>query len=487
MEDHLYGSLIEPEGASEQALLPVQLHPLYTVTSEVSTDPAGVLYRAVYEGEGRKVLVKALSPGLSADASYLKEAPAGTLKLIDTVTGVNKNTLLVLQHPDTSSLKRVLAHRGVMPAWPSAAVTVEVLRVLRRLHEQGRVFGNLNPGGLFPDRSPFGDLTIHMAYLGLPETAVPLNSAGYRPPEADEPGHRPSVDDDLWAAAAILYEMLFGLLPIASETSEVSRDQSLFIPSDFAEAYISIAEVLQRALHPKPSERFSSAEALSDALTEEMNLGAPRSSDSPRDRNSNEGASPSRTTLRGRASVSTIPSPPTAALVRRSLMPAPNSDAPPVHAVYSIDPSVRPEAITAPPKRKRRGSMPRIVAVAWVVAASALSVAAISVWALLRERAAIRQQADSVEWSGDAESPIASPSPSSASAAMGITVEMTPGQLLGGEENKDGRDSEGVKSSSEENDVGAAQQDGVDSQALKKRKHNKAKRRKTNDLSPNPF
>ena len=316
MEKNTNGSSIEPEELSGRSVLSASLHPLYTATAELSSDPAGILYSAKYEAEGRKVLVKALSSGLSVDRSLWNDLPDEVLKLLDTVTGIHKNQLLVLEYPKASSLRRVLARQGNMQVRPAVAVTVQVLNVLRHLHERGYVFGTLNPGALFLVRTASGKLKIRIAFLGLEESALPVNLDGYRPPETEDTGCPRSGAEDLWAAAALLYEMLFGLMPFSSGVKEMGRGGAPFIPSVFSSENTWITKFLERSLHADPAVRFASADAMAAALLGENSVEVSTSEPVPSAMsNASEGSA-----IHDRSSIPTVPSPPSDALVQESLI-----------------------------------------------------------------------------------------------------------------------------------------------------------------------
>ena len=502
MEKQINGSPIEPAGPSESTVLSAPLHPLYTATGEISSDPAGVLYRARYEAEARKVLVKELTSGLMADPALLRDAPPGTLKLLDMVTGVHKSTLLVLEYPKASALKRVLARQGNMTVRPSLAVAAQVLKVLRRLHDQDRIFGNLNPGGLFLVRSSSGNLNVRIAYLGLLDTAQPLNAEGYLPPKATVPGYRPSSKDDLWAAAALLYEMLFGLVPFASGTNEASGKPSLFIPPAFLEANADLSKALRRALHPEPSERYSSAEALSAALTGKPMSAVPKPPPVPVSGTGAVGGEPAdHEMFGGRTSVPTVPSPPRDSLVHETL-PADKKDSPVVvsrggEPLFSDDEEVtRPYPITElepampaaqrrePSERKRRSVLP------WIAAAAIILIGTVSVWAWMRGMGADEQSSGAGESIGDANRATVSPALPSASVETSNTqkssfsesaVELQSGENVGEQDSERGevnRDKNGAD----------RRQAGARSRAHKKKKTEKTgPGGPTDDLSSNPF
>ena len=298
MEKNTNGSMIEPDGILGSTMLSASLHPLYTATAEISSDPAGALYSAKYEAEGRKVLVKALAPGLYVDRDLWSDVPNEVLKLLDTVTGVHKNTLLVLEFPKASSLRRILARQGNMTVGPAVAVTVQVLNVLRYLHERGHVFGTLNSGALFLMRTASGKLKIRIAFLGLSKSELPVNLDRYLPPEAESPRHRRSRADDLWAAATLLYEMLFGLMPFSSGTKDVEGNKVPFVPPAFSSENAALAGFVRRALHADPAERFASAEVMTAAL-----LGKKRN------------VVIKRAETHDRSSIPTVPAPPSDLLV----------------------------------------------------------------------------------------------------------------------------------------------------------------------------
>lgn len=348
----------------------LKLHPLYTATAELDRDPSGVLYSAKYEAEVQKVLVKSMNLGTVVDREAQADSPPECLRLLDLVTGISGRELVVLEFPKASSLKRVLDRQGNMTVRPAVSVIVKILSALSYLHERQRLFRTLSSGAVFLSRVSGGRLKIQLAYFGLKSDDRPLNHIAYRPPEWMEPGHTPEVADDLFAAGVLLYEMLFGLMPFQAvkkgPASPTAASEALYLPAAFATRHPLEAAVLRRTLHENPARRFTSADAIMDALQSD---GVPLTAGM-------KSFSLTARRLSPRSSIPTVPSPPRDSLLTETL--AVDDDITKPYSIPAIEAyrSFRSDA-PAPP----RNNVLRLIA-----AGTAAMLVPIVLWLLFGER-----------------------------------------------------------------------------------------------------
>jgi hypothetical protein len=146
-----------------------------------------------------------------------------------------------------------LADRGVMPRRQAVGIAGDIARGVAALHAAGVIHRDLKPSNILFD----GEGRPLVADLGLAKTiahasgfTVVAGSPGFMAPEQTVMGGGIDVRADVYAIGALLYFMLTGAAPGA-------KPRSFDHPID---------SVVQKALRPRPADRYPSADALADAL-----------------------------------------------------------------------------------------------------------------------------------------------------------------------------------------------------------------------------
>jgi serine/threonine-protein kinase len=299
------------------------IHPLYKIIKEISSDPLGVLYSAEYVPEHKKVALKVLQRGVACNAKPAASQSADTVKVINVIKGAHGESIIVLEHPLGEPLKKLMSRQGLMFVRPAVAIVRQILSALQHLHAEGCVVGALHPGSVFVSRTNDGKLKIKLAYFHQKACATFVNHDRYRPPELFDQGGVGDFSSDLWAAGAVLYEMLFGLIPFESsksnEVDRVSADKQLFLSHRFEEDSPALSAVLRQALNLNPGRRYQTAESLRVALLnveKNSNASPPPIISVPSSMHVSKPASNPR-----RESVPTVPSPPRNSLIVESSKP----------------------------------------------------------------------------------------------------------------------------------------------------------------------
>lgn len=153
--------------------------------------------------------------------------------------------------------------KGPRPYLEAVHVLLALLGELERLHRRGAVHGHLAPAGI----------VISGADVSLPEpAAASLDHLRYRAPEQLQ-GQAGDARSDLFAAGAILFEMLAGR-PVF--TGESAADIARSILSDHPPALggssgaAAVDRIIHRALARDPNDRYADARAMADALREAL-------------------------------------------------------------------------------------------------------------------------------------------------------------------------------------------------------------------------
>lgn len=183
---------------------------------------------------------------------------------------------LVMEYVPGELLSDVLRRRGRLPWDEAVGLLRQLLAALQYLHGQGVVHRDLKPENLIV--TPTGGLKIidfGIALLGGRPRVTWRGFSGltgtpqYLSPEQIR-GERGGPASDLYAAGAILYELLRGRPPFTGDNPLAVMYQALNASappvSAFARVPAGADAVLARALHRSKGERFASAEAFARAL-----------------------------------------------------------------------------------------------------------------------------------------------------------------------------------------------------------------------------
>jgi serine/threonine protein kinase len=267
---------------------------------------AGV-YKAVHAGSGQVVAVKVLPPSKAKHppllARFQRESRlALRLKHPNVVrtfqVGKSKGDLhyLVMEYLDGETLEEVLARRPRLPAGEAVHVTLQALRGLQHLDDEGLVHRDLKAGNLMlvparardqPDTVLTQAVKILDIGLGralfdegepgaddagvLTNEGVILGTPGYMAPEQARNAHAADVRSDLYSLGCVFYEMLTGQVPFpddhpirqlvrhATEPVKPLRQLNPAVPEEFQ-------AVLDRLLAKDPAQRYATASQAEKAV-----------------------------------------------------------------------------------------------------------------------------------------------------------------------------------------------------------------------------
>lgn len=217
---------------------------------------------------GRTVAVKILHSHLAEDASvrnrFLAEARAAARiahpNVVDVFDlGVESTTpFIVMELCNGETLSAILNGRGAMGVSYAADLMVQVLAALNAAHEIGIVHRDLKPDNIMVVHPRPHQPMVKVLDFGIAqgvfgeshpteEGGLLFGTAEYMPPEQAR-GEKVDARADIYAAGAILFELLTGTVPFAGET---------------------VQEVLAHVLvsaPPSPAERVRTIPAELDAL-----------------------------------------------------------------------------------------------------------------------------------------------------------------------------------------------------------------------------
>jgi tRNA A-37 threonylcarbamoyl transferase component Bud32 len=244
----------------------------------------------------RRVAVKLLHPELAVDPDvrerFRREGLAAARLNHPHIVAVydagedGAAAYIVMELVDGDSLRRVLDARGELGVNESVRIGREVAEALGYAHREGLIHRDVKPANVLvnPDgRAKVADFGIAKALSGgsdLTRTGTVVGTARYLAPEQVD-GRAVDARTDVYALGLVLYEMLTGEVPHATDSdiaTAVARATGV-APSvrlRRPDVAVELDEVIGRALAPDPATRFSDGDALAAALGGEVPVGPPR-------------------------------------------------------------------------------------------------------------------------------------------------------------------------------------------------------------------
>ena len=283
--DWLTGSQTpRPETGPVQDALPARFGH-YAITGKLGQGGMGVVYSARDERLGRTVAVKTLSSlrDETARKRFWREARAAASVSHPNVCqiyeiGEDQGELFIAMELLEGESLADLIQRGPLSVSRAASIGLGMLSALAALHARGIIHRDLKPSNVFvtPHGVKLLDFGLARPELDEPAQAVTaITQAGmligtprYMAPELVT-GEGADARSDLFAAGAILYEMLAGRPAFAGRTVvDVLRATTSESPPALggSPAVAAVDRVIRRALAKRPAERLSSADVMADEL-----------------------------------------------------------------------------------------------------------------------------------------------------------------------------------------------------------------------------
>ena len=179
---------------------------------------------------------------------------------------------IVREHVASASLAVHLARYGALKLGDAVDVTLAVCDALAEAHASSVLHGGLGTHAVHAAWSASGLVDVKVTGIGtaLAETALTLGATGsgdgvLRSPE--QLRHAPiDARVDVWAVGALLYTLLAGVPPFASDTPS-GRSVVLDEPAPLPGIPTALADILDRTLAKDPNDRPRSILELADALS----------------------------------------------------------------------------------------------------------------------------------------------------------------------------------------------------------------------------
>lgn len=258
----------------------------YRILEKLGSGGMGVVYKAEDLKLGRLVALKFLSEELSQDSKFLerfrREARAASVlnhPNICTIYDVGEHEgrpFIVMELLEGETLAARI-ERGPLPLAEAVRIALGFLAALQVLHRKELVHRDLKPSNMFLTengvkiidfglaRLPRADPTVTQTELTTPGLLV--GTPSYMSPEQLR-GHTITPASDLFAAGAIIFEMLSRRRAFAGSAVEafhaIQYGQAPTLSG--SPAIAAIDRVIHRALAKEPRERHPSADAMAQEL-----------------------------------------------------------------------------------------------------------------------------------------------------------------------------------------------------------------------------
>jgi beta-lactam-binding protein with PASTA domain/predicted Ser/Thr protein kinase len=243
------------------------------------------IYRARDSQLERDVAVKVLRPEYGNDpdffARFRQEAQSaaslnhpGVVAVYDYGTD-DVGPFIVMELVDGEDLATILRRTGALPPRQAARIVAEAARAIAAAHERGFVHRDIKPGNILVTRdgrvkvADFG-IARAIAESALTMPGTTLGSVHYFSPEQAR-GELAAPASDIYSLGIVLFELLTGQRPWRGDTAAAIATARLsgVVPSPSAvkPGVPPVLEAIdQRALAPRPEERFAAAADMAEAL-----------------------------------------------------------------------------------------------------------------------------------------------------------------------------------------------------------------------------
>jgi serine/threonine protein kinase len=266
----------------------------YTVTGTLGEGGMGVVYAAHDQRLGRAVAIKMIKATVSdAEARDRLNREARSAASINhpaicqlyEIGEVDGELFLAMELLQGESLASRLA-RGPLPLGEAVSTTLGILQGIDALQRQGLVHRDLKPSNIFLTPHgvkllDFGLATTADGALGV-ATAIRLTQPGtvvgtpqYAAPEQLQAG-QVDTRTDIFAAGAVLYEMLAGKSPFGGASAVEVFHAILYEQPPVltgGPAVAALDRIVHRALSKSPNDRYQTVEAMAQELRAALALG----------------------------------------------------------------------------------------------------------------------------------------------------------------------------------------------------------------------
>jgi len=270
-------------------LISQQLLDRFRVVTILGEGPIGIVVKVEEVTTGNHYAAKLIHPQytrgnpsadkLLKDAEKCAEIECEHLAKVVKVGRDTGSALTVIRELMTGEcLEERLDETPQLSLTEAVSITRQILLALDAIHQAGLLNLDLSPADVFLAKTPNGE-TVKLVDVGehhikqqlVFESGDELESRNYYAPEQYDRSRQPNARADLYAAGAVLYQMVTGTVPSGTPApaSELRSD----LPT-------GLAQVISKAIAATASNRFQTAEEFiaaldnPDAMTEQQSVAA---------------------------------------------------------------------------------------------------------------------------------------------------------------------------------------------------------------------
>ena len=257
----------------------------YRLIARVAGGGMGEVYRGHDLLLDRTVAVKVLQPSLASDPvlvdRFRAEARAAARLSHPNVVAVHDwgsedeyTYYMVMEYVAGTDLRNVLVGRGLLEPAQAVQIMASVCDALAASHAQGLIHRDVKPENVLIARdgtvkvADFGIAVVADADRTAPGGGIP-GTLRYLAPE-QAAGREATKASDLWAAGAVLAELLTGRPPMQGTGADLLRrraEEEPDLPSKRNPAVPrELDEIVIKACALSPAQRFLDASSMADAL-----------------------------------------------------------------------------------------------------------------------------------------------------------------------------------------------------------------------------
>ncbi len=262
----------------------------YQIIELFEQDETTISYTAEDKlGAGKKVIVQVLTDEDESDRFtnkiFAEERVSLSLinhpniaRILDSGELLEGKPFIISEYADGESIAALLKKTKQVNALRTARIVNQIADALNSAHQNGVLHRSLSPENIILTVSEVGNEQVKLTNFGISKNSFKQENIAYQAPEQLQ-GKLANYASDIYALAAITFQMLTGRLPFNGATTadlidEQTAGLNLRLTNLRVDLPVAVDRVLERGLTFKPSDRYPKArdfgEALVNALKTEL-------------------------------------------------------------------------------------------------------------------------------------------------------------------------------------------------------------------------